>query len=346
METQTKETYQQPKFSYSRTEVYENCPYRYYLQYVKGHYISATSLALSYGTLVHKINQIQTEMLLAGKPIDYPMLKDYFQNVNIPKKSSKDKDGDIFGVNILRRMFHDDWETLDKTGRTFEEKAQAFLERGIYRQEEYLAEHPELKLFAAEMPFEYYFNKVLFTGSIDRVLQYRDNPKHFVIHDLKTSAEAYDDKKLTSPRQMWVYVGALKERFGDDIQVDCEYEFPVAEEMRKAGTKGWEKRCETKMRKILDDIFNENWTAHPSPLCFYCAFCNNNPNQPTEAKNLCPYYSLWTPQDRSFAVRLPWHGIEMDEIQHKKLEQLEALDDEFADEIEKEAAELDDDWDL
>ena len=196
------------------------------------------------------------------------------------------------------------------------------------------------------MPFEYYFDKVLFTGSIDRVLQYHDDPKHFVIHDLKTSAEAYDDKKLTSPRQMWVYVGALKERFGADIQVDCEYEFPVAEEMRKAGTKGWEKRCETKMRKILDDIFNENWTAHPSPLCFYCAFCNNNPNQPTEAVNLCPYYSLWTPQDRSFAVRLPWQGIEMDEIQHKKLEQLEALDDEFADEIEEEAKRLDDDWDL
>lgn len=341
-----KKSHQQPKFSYSRTEVYENCPYRYYLQYVKGHYIPATSLAISYGTLVHKINQIQTEMLLAGKPIDYQVLKDYFKNANLPKKSSKDKDGDIFGVNILRRMFPDDWDVLDKTGRTFEEKAQAFLERGIYRQEKYLAEHPELKLFAAEMPFEYYFDKVLFTGSIDRVLQYRDDQKHFVIHDLKTSAEAYDDKKLTSPRQMWVYVGALKERFGDDIQVDCEYEFPVAEEMRKAGTKGWEKRCETKMRKILDDIFNEDWTAHPSPLCFYCTFCNNNPNQPAEAANLCPYYSLWTPQDRSFAVRLPWQGIEMDEIQHKKLEQLEALDDEFADEVEKEAAELDDDWDL
>ena len=36
----------------------------------------------------------------------------------------------------------------------------------------------------------------------------------------------------------------------------------------------------------------------------------------------------------------------MDEIQHKKLEQLEALDDEFADEIEEEAAKSDDDWDL
>ena len=121
-----KKPHQQQKFSYSRTEVYENCPYRYYLQYVKCHYISATSLSILYGTLVHKINQLQTEMLLAGKPIDYQMLKDYFQNVNIPKKSSKDKDGDIFGVNILRRMFPDDWESLEKTGRTFEEKAQAF----------------------------------------------------------------------------------------------------------------------------------------------------------------------------------------------------------------------------
>ena len=70
MATQTKKQCQQPKFSYSRTEVYESCPYRYYLQYVKGHYISATSLAIYYGTLVHKINQLQTEMLLAGKPID------------------------------------------------------------------------------------------------------------------------------------------------------------------------------------------------------------------------------------------------------------------------------------
>ena len=128
-----KNPYPQPKFSYSRTEVYESCPCRYYLQYVKGHYISATSLAISYGTLIHRVNEIQTNTLLAGKPIDYPMLKDYFQNVNIQKKSSKVKDGDIFGTNILRRMFPDDWDTLDKTGRTFEEKVQAFLERGIYR---------------------------------------------------------------------------------------------------------------------------------------------------------------------------------------------------------------------
>ena len=60
MTAQTKKPYQQPKFSYSRTEVYENCPYRYYLQYVKGCYIPATSLAISYGQIVHKINQLQT----------------------------------------------------------------------------------------------------------------------------------------------------------------------------------------------------------------------------------------------------------------------------------------------
>ena len=344
--TQTKKPHQQPKFSYSRTEVYENCPYRYYLQYVKGHYIPAVGLALSFGTLVHLINQLQTDTLLAGKSIDYPMLKDYFQNVNLPKKNPKDKEGDIFGTNILRRMFPDEWEDLDKTGRTFEEKTQAFLDRGIYRQEEYLAEHPELKLVAAEMPFEYYFDNVLFTGSIDRVLQYRDDPKHFVIHDLKTSAEAYDDKKLASPRQMWVYVGALKEKYGKDIQVDCEYEFPIAEEMRVAGTKGWEKRCETKMKKILSSIFSEEWKPSPSPLCAWCSFSNTNPNQPPAAKNLCPYYSLWTPQERSFATKLPWQGIEMDEIQHKKLEQLAALDDEFADEIEAEADKSGDDWEL
>ena len=82
-----KKTYQQPKFSYSRTEVYENCPYRYYLQYVKGHYIPATSLAISYGTLIHRVNEIQTNTLLTGKTIDYPMLKVYFVIVNIPKNS-------------------------------------------------------------------------------------------------------------------------------------------------------------------------------------------------------------------------------------------------------------------
>lgn len=315
------------KFSYSKLETYNDCSYKYKLRYVDKKYLSSDNVASLFGSLLHKINEIQTNWLISGEKIDYDFLKDYFVNADLPKKNKYDRDGDIFGTKILSERYKDEWNSVDKTGRTYGDKAKQFLDTGIYRQEQYLREHPELRLYAAELPFEYKYRDYIFRGFIDRVFVYKDNDKHYVIHDLKTSTQAYDDKKCVTPAQFVIYCKALRQMFGEDIEIDCFYEFPIAEEIKPAGTKGFEARGMKKIDKLLFGIESEEYKPSPSPLCAWCEYSNSNPKQPEGGKNICPYYSLWTPDNRTFETKLPWLGPEFDEMQRKKLTALSALDE-------------------
>lgn len=317
------------KFSYSKLETYNDCSYKYKLRYVDKKYISSDNVASSFGSLLHKIFEIQTNNIINGEKIDYDFLKKYFVDVNVPKKNKYDRDGDMFGVSVLREKYKNEWFKEDKIGKTYEQKADEFLETGIYRQEKYLSENPELELYAAELPFEYNYRGYCFRGFIDRVLVHRgsDN-KHFEIHDLKTSSVAYDDKKCVTPLQFVIYCKALRQMFGEDILIDCFYEFPVAGEMKRAGTRGFEDRGMKKIDKLLDGIESCDFAPNASPLCHWCEYSNGNPNRPEEGKNMCPYYSLWTPTAKSYATKLPWLGMNMDEIQRKRLIALDNLNEE------------------
>ena len=313
-------------YSYSKIDTYDQCPFRFKLQYRDGHYPQVSNAAIAFGILVHKIFELQTSALMSGQKVNYDQLKDYFLNVNIPKKNARDREGDIFGAEILSKRFEKEWGVEDKTGKTYFDKTQDFLNAGIYRLENYLNENPDLKLVGAEIPFEFEYRKYKFKGFIDRVLQYKTDPKHFVVHDIKTSAKAYDDKKCVSPMQMAIYVRALREQYGEDIKVDCFYEFPVANEMKAAGTKGFEARCMRKLNALLDSIEAHEWEPNPSPLCYWCAFSNTNPDQPPACRNLCPYYSLYRPGKSTFDTKLPWLGIDKHEEQVKKLLEIEAME--------------------
>lgn len=332
MEDEKKVKERLENYSYSKIETYEQCHYKFKLKYKDKKFLSQDTPAIAMGLLIHKVNEIITSQILGGQKIDYDMLKDYFLNVNLPKKNSRDRDGDMFGVNILSQKFGYKWVELDKYGKSFAMKSQQFLESGIYRLENYLKENPNLELVAAELPFKFKHRKYEFHGFIDRVLKEKDTGK-YIIHDLKTSSEAYSDDKCITPLQFVVYVKALKQMYGEQTEVDCFYEFPIAEAIKHAGTKGFVDRGMKKINNLLDSIESEDYVPHPTPLCYWCEFCNNNPDQPKEGKNCCPYHSLWKPEAKSFATKLPWINMESDEMQRNKLIMLENLSDDEDDEI-------------
>ena len=89
------------KFSYSKLNQYENCPYAYNLKYNEGHFYNVPSLAASFGTLVHKIEENISHLIMNGRPVNYEMLRKDFWNMNVPKRNKYDRDGDIFGANFL-----------------------------------------------------------------------------------------------------------------------------------------------------------------------------------------------------------------------------------------------------
>ena len=100
---------------------------------------------------------------------------------------------------------------------------------------------------------------------------------------------------------------------GEDC-IECAYNLPLYELRQSAGTKGFVGRGKKKLDKWFEGIQEKDFTPSPSPLCHWCAFCPNNPTQPEEGKRLCPYYSLWTPNNKNFKVAHEWEGMDKHDI--------------------------------
>ena len=305
------------KFSYSRLECYNQCGWKYKLQYEDGLYIFQPNLAAAYGTLVHSVLEKILHTLKKGEKVDYDTLRYDFVNINLPKKNKYDRN-ELFGTKILAEKFPEEWRSFDsKSGMSYEMKAQEFMNIGIYEFENYMNEHPELEIVGAEIGFEFEYKGYVFTGFIDRLLKYKDENK-FQIFDIKTKDTPYDDKELVTPLQFVVYAQALRKMYGEDIEVECFYDLPTCHLIQPAGTKGFEKRGLTKMDKLFAGIGNKDWHPSPSPLCKWCQFSMTNPNITEEGKFKCPYYSLWSRDNPTFEKLFEWQGIEKhDEVMQR-----------------------------
>ena len=69
-----------------------------------------------------------------------------------------------------------------------------------------------------------------------------------------------------------------------------------------------------KLQNLLTAINEQDFAPKPTPLCHWCEFCPTNPNQAPEAKNLCPYHSLWTRENKTQQVASHWAGLENHEL--------------------------------
>lgn len=298
----------QEKFSYSKIEQYNQCPFAYYLKYVCGNYFYEPNVAAFYGSLVHKILEQITSYLSQGEKIPYAQLKADFMYLNLPKRNRYDRDGDIFGIDKLQKMFSKEWDTFsNKSGLNYRLKADNFLNYGIYDFEKYMLEHPELEIVGAEIPFSFNFRDYIFSGYIDRLLKVKGTKK-YLIFDIKTKDTPFSDKDLTTPLQFVVYSKALYERYGDDIEIECYYDLPTLRLIQPAGTNGFFKRGMKKINSILDSIEAKMWEPSPSALCWWCSFRRKNGME--ESHMLCPYYSLWTPDNKTYDKKFEWSGIE------------------------------------
>lgn len=297
------------RFSYSKLSTYESCGWRYKLQYVDKHFIDSSSIANEFGTLVHFVEETIAKDIIANdnEPnfmIDDDKYIDLFINADI-----QDSDKTILGVKKLKEKYPEDFYTKDKSGMDYSEKANDYLNNGIYRLRDYLTANRNLRVIGIEQPFALEYGDYVFQGFIDRV--YKDIVTgQIIIEDIKTwwSIAGHD---VVTPLQFVFYTLAaekLYETSADNIQ--CQYELPLAHDRYDAGTKGFIKRGIKKIDKLLGLIKDKDFEPNPSPLCHWCIFSKTNPNQPEEAKNLCPYYCNWTKDKKDFSKDFEWMGIE------------------------------------
>ena len=285
-----------PVFSYSKIEVYKNCPYQYDLKYNQGKFSSDTSIALEIGSLLHYVLEQKGKILKEeNEMLDYELLNGIILNgTNETDKKTKDV---LLGVNALKKKYWETWNVPDSEGRTYDDKLKLF-DKVLHTE----MEEDLWKPYKFEHPFEFVWNnRVIIKGFIDRI-DLKDGNVRTV--DYKTSKKVYDSSKLSTPLQFGIYALGILNEFGV-LPEESVYRFILLDETQKALTKGWEKRLIKALDGIFDKIDADNksgvWVPKSSPLCHWCNFCSHNPDA-KEFKHDCEYYSLWTPDNKTFAV--------------------------------------------
>lgn len=277
------------KFSYSKISTFEQCKYKYKLIYRDSHYIQADSIATEFGTLVHYIEETMAKIITTTFKLDandYKYLIDLFYEADIKNETET-----VLGVNKLKEKYKDVWNVPDKANKTYQDKVLEYVNFGIYRLREYLKANPDLEIVGIEQEFNLEFNGVLFHGFIDRVFR-NTSTNQILIEDIKTWDKPEDEDHLKTPLQFVIYTLAAKEIYNvsEDL-ISCAYELPLCDIKQPAGTKGYIKRGTKKLLTLLEEIKSEDFEPTPSPLCHWCIFSETYPDQPDEAKKLCPYYS-------------------------------------------------------
>lgn len=289
------------RYSFSKLNTFIQCPFKYYLKYVLGNFIDTSGLAAYFGSLVHHIEESIGNSIKNGEVINYDQLKEEFYNINRPKKDKHDISGDIFGINILKTKFKNEFYKIDAKGQSYATKAENYANVGIYRLENFMNNNPNLEIFSTEHHFEIEFHNVILTGSIDRILRDK-NTGEFIIEDIKTKDKFFSEEETVTPLQAVIYSIALKSIANlNDFPATFRYDLPIVGARQSAGTKGFVKRGCEKIVKILEQIHSLESSPKPCPLCYYCEFKN---------AYMCPYHSLWTPEHKTFSTSHEWAGLE------------------------------------
>lgn len=300
----TEEDRKLPVFSYSKIEVFKNCPLQYRYKYIDKKYSQDTSIALELGSLCHYVLEQKGRMIVAGQNVNYDRLNDILLD-GVSEVDEKTKET-LLGVRQLKRKYFEVWHEADNaSGASYEDKIKIFNQ--VLHND---MEDTEWKPVYFEMPFEFVWdNKVIIKGFIDRIdvkeSQYRTI-------DYKTSKKVYEQSKLATSLQFGIYALAILNEFGV-LPTESIYRFILIDDEQYALTKGWEKRLIKALDKVFGDIETsekkEVFIPKPSPLCHWCNFCQTNP-EATIYRNECEYFSKWTPDQKTFEVNKKWNALE------------------------------------
>ena len=293
-----------PVFSYSKMEVFKNCPLQYRYKYIEKKYSQDTSIALELGSLCHYVLEQKGKMIVSGETVDYEKLNDILMN-GVTETDEKTKE-ELLGVNQLKRKYFEVWHEADNaSGASYDEKIKLF-DKVLHDE----MEETDWKPTYFEKPFEFVWdNKVILKGFIDRI-DTKDGQYRTV--DYKTSKKVYEQSKLATSLQFGVYALAILNEFGV-LPIESEYRFILIDDKQYALTKGWESRLIKAMDKVFGDIEasekKDVFVPKPSPLCHWCNFCQTNP-EATIYRNECEYFSKWTPTQKTFEVNKKWNALE------------------------------------
>ncbi len=296
-------------FSYSRLSTFLHCPMQYRLKYIENHYTSDTTLALELGSLCHKVLEDKGNMIINEQPIDKSKLNDLIIDGVEPEPDDEKTTEALLGVPALAKKYFLQWNQPDNaSGMTYPEKMEIF--NKVLENE---MKDTDWKPKWCEHSFAFVWNeRAILSGFIDRVdVRKTQQGEEFRTIDYKTSKKIFAKNELPTSLQFGIYALAIYSETGQ-LPVESLYRFILIDDQQQALTKGWEKRLDKKLDKIFDSIDELKKTGiykpNPTPLCHWCSYCETN-HDAHEFKDLCEYYSLWTPENKTFNKAKDWDDL-------------------------------------
>lgn len=274
---------------------------KFKLRYVEQNYSQTGTLATYIGSILHKGLELKAIAKMQNKPVDY----EYIKNV-VTGGWEQDKEK-ILGTNEITTMYFSDWFALDEQGISYDDKLNLYLNKVLPTR----MEDSAWTIKGAEVPFEFvYDERCIVHGFIDRMDEKEGCMK---VVDYKSSKKIFPETKIKTPLQMVIYDMACVFLYGI-LPEEHEYDFILLNQKQTTRdgvcSKGYLKRGIKALDKLLDEIdelkITDQYLPSPTPLCYWCSFTDSqhSPNADPLFSGLCPYHSLWTPEDRTFAVNI------------------------------------------
>ena len=268
------------RYSYSKISTYKQCKFKFKLKYLDKNFLYSANVATDFGGLVHAIEEEIALALQANQPVNYVALKNKF----------------IIESRKIALKYPTEFFTKDKSGRTYQEKVYLYLDSAIYRLENFMLAHPNLKIIGIEQHFEYnYDNMHSFNGSIDRAFLNTDT-NEIIIQDIKPWSVEAQSSELKAPLQFAIYMMAAQDLWGVTLdKIKCEYDLPLCNATQPALADNIVEEGKVVLDKLFKGIHSNNFKPTITALCHWCEYnpLNNPAIIDTKPEAVCPYFSTW-----------------------------------------------------
>lgn len=295
--------------SYSKLSLFEHCAMRYKLKYIDGNYSESKTLPLELGTILHKGLEIKGRNKIEEKTVDY----DYITTSVVEGCEEKTDKSTSFlpGTKDIKKRYIEDWLIRDEnTLMNYDEKLDLYLNVILKDR----MEDEDWRVIAVEDSFEFvYDDKVIIHGFIDRIDENTEGKMKVI--DYKSSKKVFRNEDIKTPLQMVIYDLACVFKYGK-LPEFHEYDFILLDKKQATEdgvcSSGYLKRGLKKIDRLFELIGEFEklgvYKPSPTPLCYWCDFAGRNytPNADERYGGLCPYHSLWTPDNKTFKRNKEW----------------------------------------
>ena len=267
--------------SYSQIEVFLQCAYRWFRDYLKGERSHAKQEALDLGSSVHLTMQEYCEAMKHGKKwelaeaIDLLDINMELQEIEFSSEESKEE-----AVEQHRNMIEGLVSGTSKLAKLLEGCEIVACEKDF----QYKLDLPFLVRSEEEI-----YSSVYIIGSIDLII--KDSAGNLIVVDYKSGKKVFDNSKLKNNLQLPIYSLVVKSIYGrlpirtlyyftrlDEIQdvqpLALNSDEAIVEKYKNGKIKSIQRTIED-VRNTLLDIFTsmyrpQKYRAKPSPLCSWC----------------------------------------------------------------------------